>query len=131
MLRLTTLLATLFAVLALSATAALAKSDLWSGTWLVGSCCDDNGNRITFGTIRLTLKPDDTSITGVYAFSGGGSLTAELDHAFGPTMTGRYTDDSGKGRFRVTLQSDAATFSGWYKPCRLLCRSRPWWGERQ
>jgi hypothetical protein len=115
---------------AVAAPSAMAKSDLWSGNWLVGSV-DKNGKRTSFGIIHLDLQPDDTTLRGTYGFSGGGSLVAELNHAFGPRMTGTYKDETGRGKFGATLDSSGAEFDGWYKPCRVFCRSRPWWGIRQ
>lgn len=106
-----------------------ARTDLWSGTWTFTA---DRG--ATYGTLKLRMADDNTTVSGHYTGATSGRIGGELNQEFGRVWCGTFRDTAGanrnKGKFCATIQSDQVSFIGWYKPCRVFCRSQPWSGER-
>jgi hypothetical protein len=131
-----TALAAAGVVLNLGASAIAHPQDHWTGTWVYTG---DGGQ--TYGTLHLTLHHDHVTLGGPYTSSGAsGTMSGELDYAYGPVWCGKFRDTSGnnqnKGRFCATLKSDTVSFHGWYNTCyhlpASLCGNRyRWSGEKQ
>jgi hypothetical protein len=97
---------------------AAGEFDRWTGTWTVGAK-NRAGKFYAFGNMHLRLAADDTTVTGSYAFSGGGTVNGELNRRLGREFCGSYkqpdTDGDGfvKGRFCFEIaKGDPDTFTG-------------------
>ena len=120
--------ATLIGLVVLTASAT-ASTDLWSGVW---NYTADGG--VTSSRLHIQLHHDHQTLTGHYTGMTNGTIGGELNRDFGRVWCGRFRDTSGtnhnKGKFCATIQSDAVSFAGWYKPCIVFCRSHTWSGEK-
>lgn len=107
--------------------------DHWSGTWTFTA---DGGN--TYGKIKLELHHNHETLTGVYEGGTSGTIGGSLNREYGRVWCGKYRDTHGqntnRGKFCVTLESDHVSFSGWYNTCYYLpsslCHTYRWSGER-
>jgi hypothetical protein len=83
--------------------------DRWTGTWVVGAK-NAKGKFYAFGNMQLTLQGDDRTVTGGYAFSGGGTISGQLNQKFGRKLKGTYKQPGprGKGTVRGEFEFEIA-----------------------
>ncbi|ADB52970.1 hypothetical protein Cwoe_4557 [Conexibacter woesei DSM 14684] len=119
------------ALLAAAPAGAQVVQDHWSGKWRFTA---DGGQN--YGILRLNLdEADDKTLQGRYTGDTNGTLTATLNRRFGADACGTFKDTSGRnrnaGKFCMFLDTTGVdTFSGWYKPCRVLCSRQQWSGTK-
>jgi hypothetical protein len=92
--------------------------DRWSGTWVVGAK-NKAGKFYAFGNMYFQLQGDGKTVTGSYAFSGGGTINGQLNRKLGRELCGNYrqpdADGDGyvKGKFCFTIdKGDPDRFYG-------------------
>jgi MscS family membrane protein len=121
-------LGVLFAVLsvfALGLNASAFAENSFAGTWACAAS-GEGPNHDQTGHFPLVLKQSGSTVTGSY-YDGTASLTGTVQ---GNTVTGTFTEASGKGLFSFVLSDDGNGFTGSWGP-QDGTKSGTWNGTRQ